>query len=178
MKKNNRKFSQSKNLVKTDEKRAVDGAKGAVEEKQPAQVSFSRLNSPVSGKITYKKEEQHIEIRQGPLPSPEILRCYNDINGKFAEIIVQMAVTEQDKAIEAQRNEFTVTKKAINSVNIGRIIGAILFLSVIALAAYALHLKEEWVAKFLVKAILAVGIISTAGIGIVSWLSRKKTKEK
>lgn len=178
MKKNNRKFKHPQSVVKTDEKRAVEDKQNTVEEKQPAQVSFSRLNQQVSGKVAYKKEEHHIEIRHGPLPSPEILRCYNDINGKFAEIIVQMAVAEQDKAIEAQRNEFAITKKAINSVNIGRIIGAFLFLSVIALAAYALHLKEEWVAKFLVKAILAVGIISTAGIGIVSWLSRKKTKEK
>lgn len=177
MKKNNRKFKHPQSVVKTDEKRAVERKQNTVEEKTPAHVSFSRLSQPGSGKVAYKKEEHHIEIRQGPLPSPEILRCYNDINGKFAEIIVQMAVAEQDKAIEAQKNEFAITKKAINSVNIGRIIGAVLFLSVIALAAYALHLKEEWVAKFLVKAILAVGIISTAGIGIVSLLSRKKAKK-
>ena len=178
MKKNNKKFNRSKSLVKSNEKSAVESKQNIVEEKQPAQVSFSRLNQPVSGKVAYKKEEHHIEIRKGPLPSPEILKCYNDINGNFAEIIVQMAVAEQDKAIEAQRNEFTITKKAINSVNIGRIIGAFLFLSVIALAAYALYLKEDWVAMFLIKAIFAVGGITTAGIGIVSWLSRKNKKNE
>lgn len=171
MKKNKRKTESAKILEKVNEQPII-------KKKEPAQVSFSRLSPSLKKNTIVQQEEHHIKIQQGPLPTPETLKYYNDINGKFAEIIVQMAVDEQKKSIEAQKNEFILSQKAINSVNLGRLIGFMSFLSLIGLAVYALYLKENWVAEFLIKAMITLVSLCSAGMGILKWATHKNEKKE
>lgn len=107
------------------------------------------------------------KITSGPLPDADTLEHYNHINPDIVNTILKMAETEQQKAITQEQHNFQIQRKAFNSVNLGRILGAICFISVICLAGFALYTDKEWIAKFLLQSLLTLGLICSAGIGYI-----------
>lgn len=112
--------------------------------------------------------QQHdIKITTGPLPDAETLARYQQINPEIVTTILTMAETEQQKSITQEQHNFQIQHKAINSVNLGRILGAICFISIVGLAGYAIYADKEWIAKFLLQSLLTIGLICSAGIGYI-----------
>ncbi|MBQ3311680.1 DUF2335 domain-containing protein [bacterium] len=107
------------------------------------------------------------KITSGPLPDADTLEHYNRINPEIVKTILTMAETEQQKAITQEQHSFQIQHKAINSVNLGRILGAMCFISIVCLAGYALYTDKEWIAKFLLQSLLTLGLICSAGIGYI-----------
>lgn len=107
------------------------------------------------------------KITSGPLPDADTLEHYNRINPDIVTTILRMAENEQQKAITQEQHNFQIQHKALNSVNLGRILGAICFISIVCLAGYAIYADKEWIAKFLIKSLAIIGLICTAGIGYI-----------
>lgn len=141
---------------------------------QPIPVTMGKpaINIPYNVINDYNNKatviQQHgIKITTGPLPDAETLNRYNQINPEIVTTILKMAEIEQQKAITQEQHNFEIQNKAINSVNLGRILGAFCFLSIVCLAGYAIYTDKEWIAKFLLHSLLTLGLICSAGIGYI-----------
>lgn len=86
---------------------------------------------------------QHI----GPLPHPALLKAYADLG--LADRIVKMAEKEQDKRIASDR----WTEKYLSQ---GQVIGALLGLAALGLAAFATYRDQPWVAGTAIASVAAI----------------------
>lgn len=86
----------------------------------------------------------------GPLPPPDILRAYKDIEPTAFDVILEMARNEQDQRHDTER-------RMIRQVSSGVRYGVVIFLALLALAGFALHEGQ-------VTAFIAIALSEFAGL--------------
>ncbi len=122
--------------------------------------------------------DSHQKITKCPLPEPEILEKYNGINPEIVPLLLKMLEKEQQMAALRQEEEFKIKAKAINSVNLGRVIGFLCFCGLVALAAWSLFLNNSMIVNFLVSGLSVIVVLATATIGFSIYRKKEDGKNK
>lgn len=118
--------------------------------------------------LTAQFQQQHVEIKSGPLPDPAILAQYDKALPGTAQKIVDVFTKQVDHRIQVEREQMELKRRqmavieqyvSIDSRNslLGIIMAAILGLSVVGLGAYAIHIGYA----------VAGSLVSSIGIGSI-----------
>lgn len=73
-------------------------------------------DKPNNHELVQYRQERHIEAFYGPIPPPDLLKAYNEIDPEFGNRIITMAEKQQDHRINL---ETQVIKGDIHRANLG-----------------------------------------------------------
>ena len=134
--------------------------------------SGSKSNQNQS-ELSFRKEQ----IFSGPVPPPEVLEKYEQIQPGFAERLLKMAEKEQESRIESQQKAFDAEKELatfeLNNYKRGQIFALVSVFLVVALCGYALFKNFDKSARDIGVAV----IIGVAGVFITGRVLKSKKRK-
>ncbi|WP_318310419.1 DUF2335 domain-containing protein [Flagellimonas crocea] len=103
--------------------------------------AYPELKSPSKARNLVRMVSQQISIKSGPYPSPEDYEHYHDIDPSLTDLMKQMVVDEQK---HQHRMDERFMDKDFKLRKSGQWFAFFVFLAVVALGAYSVHMGFEW----------------------------------
>ncbi|WP_423217073.1 DUF2335 domain-containing protein [Streptococcus equinus] len=120
-----------------------------------------------------KKEKQvvleKLEIYQGDMPHPDILKGYNQLYPKAAEMIIQNGIKESEHRRKMEEKYLTGN---IHSHQLGQVLGFIVALAIVAGGVFLIY-KNHPIAGSMLSGTTAIGVI-----GLFTGNSNKDSNSK
>ena len=115
---------------------------------------------------------------EGPSPSPETLKQYNDVLPGSAERIARMAESQAERRIRIENDRIQIEKTVVIGDSrrgyLGIVSAFILSLLIISLGAYSVIWGDAWVGV----AVIGINIAGLAGVFVYGTNSRRRERER
>lgn len=118
---------------------------------------------PDRGQVIVQQQQERHEIFIGPLPHPDILRQYNELQPGFAERLLALTEQEADHRRGMERNSLAENSAEVRR---GQVFALIIGLGGLAASVLAAYFNQPWVGGVLGGGTL-VGLVSAFILGRV-----------